>query len=330
MSKRTNPKAIGIFVVGAVALSFVALAMFGSGALFVKSHPFIMFFPGDLNGLNVGAPVKFRGVKIGSVTGIRLQLVNVLQSASSKLRMPVTVELDESAITVPGPSGASLSSAELIRQAISKGLRAQLATESFVTGILYVSLDMRPDTKAEFYLPQNPNYVEIPTLPTTLEQAGALLEQVLAQMRQADLPGLVKSAHTTFQATSELVSSPELKAAVVSFDQAARNLSRTAASIRNTSDSLNVRMVPLLRSLQAASDNAAVTMRNLQSASARANETLGAAHQMIEPNSPLNYQLYQALVGLTDASRSIQQLADYLERNPGALLRGRAAARDGR
>ena len=73
MARRSNTTLIGLFIVGAVALAVGAALLFGSGMLREKSR-FVMFFSGSVKGLAVGAPVNFRGVKIGSVTDIRLLL----------------------------------------------------------------------------------------------------------------------------------------------------------------------------------------------------------------------------------------------------------------
>ena len=74
MSKRFSTTAIGAFVVGSFALLVAAIVVVGSGKMFQKPVQFVCFFPGDVNGLKVGAPVKFRGVQIGSVASIRLIL----------------------------------------------------------------------------------------------------------------------------------------------------------------------------------------------------------------------------------------------------------------
>ena len=67
MGKRLNPAAVGVFVLGALALTVMAVVLFGSGKLFRKTHEFVIYFGGDVSGLRVGAPVKFKGVEIGQV-----------------------------------------------------------------------------------------------------------------------------------------------------------------------------------------------------------------------------------------------------------------------
>ena len=74
MAKRANPAFVGAFVIGAIALAIAAVALLGSGSLFRNTHQFVCFFDGNVNGLRVGALVKFKGVEIGEVRQILLSL----------------------------------------------------------------------------------------------------------------------------------------------------------------------------------------------------------------------------------------------------------------
>src|SRR5437660_4018538 len=137
MPKRPSSAAIGMFVIGSIVLAVSALAVLGSGTLFKKSHKFICFFRGSLNGLNVGAPVKVRGVQIGSVAEIRLRL----DPSDGRFKaergvlgsLPVILDVDESQLTARGGTGEALKPEEL-NGMIKHGLRAQLGTESLLTG----------------------------------------------------------------------------------------------------------------------------------------------------------------------------------------------------
>src|SRR5207248_3289906 len=129
--------------------------------------PFILVFRGNVNGLRVGAPVKIKGVTIGSVTDIQLQLNLGMRSiayGTGGIRIPVLIEIDENRVT-----GFAIT--RDVRDAVQEGLRAQLAMESFVTGILYIDLDMHPGAPQNYEMPPHSEPQEIPTLKTTFEQA---------------------------------------------------------------------------------------------------------------------------------------------------------------
>src|SRR5215471_19036467 len=117
MPKRFSSVAIGIFVVSSLALGIIALAVLGSGSLFRKSHKFICFFQGSLNGLKVGAAVKVRGVEIGSVSEIRLRPQpfegQLKANAGAFGGLPVIIDIDESQLKARGATGTALRPDEL-------------------------------------------------------------------------------------------------------------------------------------------------------------------------------------------------------------------------
>jgi len=133
MNRRVSPTLIGAFVVGAILLSVLAVVMFGSGRYFHKTYEFVLYFPSTVNGLRAGAPVKFRGVEIGSVKDIRLQLEQDLDPGP----IPVIIEIDPEKLTSRGTTETILNNPQVRKAAIDRGLRGQLQVESFVTGVLF-------------------------------------------------------------------------------------------------------------------------------------------------------------------------------------------------
>ena len=118
MSQRANPTLIGAFVLGAAAILVAAVVVFGSGRFFIRNETFVVFFEDDVAGLNVGAPVTFRGVRIGSVSNIVIKY----DSATGKATIPVYLTIQPSKIVVTGDRDSP-------DQLIEKGLRAQLRTQ---------------------------------------------------------------------------------------------------------------------------------------------------------------------------------------------------------
>jgi paraquat-inducible protein B len=162
MSK-TNPAVIGGFVIGAIALIVIGLLVYGGAGWFVQRNKYVAYFPGSVKGLRVGAPVDFRGVTIGQVTEIRV-LFNPQDVAAS---IPVIMEFDPSQIEVTG-GGPTLSQGEA-EDLIKAGLRAQLQSQSLLTGLLFVNLDFHKDAPARLVGGDEP-YPEIPTIPSGFEQ----------------------------------------------------------------------------------------------------------------------------------------------------------------
>ncbi|WP_424140826.1 MlaD family protein, partial [Roseomonas chloroacetimidivorans] len=138
----TRPAVVGGFILGGLALAVAAILLFGGSRLFEQTKRAVVFFEGSVAGLDVGAPVTLRGVRVGSVQRIALHL-----SASGQARIPVTLELLPDQVNREGKD-AQQSDAD-IEHLVEAGLRAQLNSQSFVTGQLRVDLDFRPGTPAE-------------------------------------------------------------------------------------------------------------------------------------------------------------------------------------
>src|SRR5512147_2002724 len=100
MSKQANPKLIGGFVLGAIALLVAGLLVFGSGKFFTRRLPVAMYFEGSVSGLDVGAPISFRGVKVGEVTKVFLRY----DPSANSLVIPVLAELTPERVTFAGPN----------------------------------------------------------------------------------------------------------------------------------------------------------------------------------------------------------------------------------
>src|SRR5450631_581933 len=141
MNKKFNKTMIGIFVIGALVLLMVAIVVFGSGDLFKKTNKFVLYFDGSVKGLSIGAPVKFRGVSIGSVKDISL----IYDSKAETITLPVIVEIQQDRIQ-GAPSFGELGGAQKM---IALGLRGNLEVQSFLTGQLMISFDFYPDRPAK-------------------------------------------------------------------------------------------------------------------------------------------------------------------------------------
>jgi paraquat-inducible protein B len=318
MSKRVSPAVIGAFVVGGLAVLITAIMVVGSGKLFQERITFVCMFAGDLNGLKVGAAVKYSGVEIGSVADIRLALSpdegRLKPGFSKENWLPVIITIDRSRITRRGGSGVQLSE-DGFQNALARGLRAQLNVESLLTGLLYVALDLHPDTPLTLVLEPGGAYREIPTIPTTLESVQKQVMDGLAKLNEIDFRGLVASFDNAADSISDLANSPNLNAALVGLQQSTVQLDKTLNSIRLTINNINDHVDPL-------ADGLVKNSRELSETLAETQATLADVRGFLNPDSPTVVNLNQALQQLTRTTRSLDSFTDYLERNPSSLIRG--------
>jgi paraquat-inducible protein B len=326
MARRPNPAAVGLFVVASVIMSVAAVLVFGSRRFFRTHYDFVCFFQGDLNGLKIGAPVKFRGVPIGAVTSIRLGLApeeGAVRTGVIGIHLPVVFELDENQLVSKGITVGMLEPA-MLDQLIKQGLRAQLQVESILTGLLFIDIDLHPGTPMNLVLdPNNRKYQEIPTVPTTIEQVQQGAMRALSELDRIDFAGMAHSIRDASDSIKDFARSQSLKDSINSLTVAAGNLSKASIAIRDAANNVNTKIDPLAASLKKTSDD-------VDQAIGQVKATLGDVHTTIAPDSPVTYQLTATLKEMSEASRSLRELTDYLQRNPSALVRGKYIQNGGR
>jgi len=318
MGKRVSPAVIGAFVIASFAILVVALIVVGSGKMFRRPVRFVCMFQGNLNGLKVGAPVKVRGVQIGEVSAIELRLLpsqGKLRPGIQGLRLPVFIDVDRAQLLSKGGTGEALEEGRF-DELIQMGMRAQLDTESLLTGLLYIDLDLHPKTPAKYVLEPGGPYREIPTVPTDLQQLQERLTHTLDKFDKIDFQALVVSITDAANSIKSLAGSPELKATLESLKGTVTNLNQALASARTLLNNANAQVGPLVADLRESSDEANKTMVETRAALVNLQQTL-------DPESPLAVRLNRTLDSLDETSRSIGDFVDYLQRNPGALVRGR-------
>lgn len=348
MNTRVSPALIGAFVLGALALIVVAMVMFGSGQWFRKTKEFVLYFDSSVNGLRIGAPVKIRGVEIGSVKNILLRLDKDIQAP----RIPVIIELDLEKFTSKGATGAALTDPAAFKEAIDRGLRGQLQSESFVTGLLFIGLDFFPDSPANFV--QNPEsnsypFQEIPTQPTTLEMAGDKAGQIIARLEEIDFKGLIDSLMQTVNGINRIANSPDLKRTLKSMDEVTTQLGEAATNIAQLATTVGSNVKIISDDMKLTSNDARAAIKQAGAALKQTEATIKQTEGMIkqteamfkeaeltmanmravtDPDSPTFYEITKTLKEVSAAARSLRMLTGYLERNPRALIFGKPETRE--
>jgi len=323
MSTKVSPTLIGAFVVGALALLIVAVIAFGSGQLFRKTQEFVLYFDGSVNGLRIGAPVKIKGVEIGSVKDIKLET----ELGSQIHKIPVIIEIDLKKVIRRGVSREEAMDPNTIREFVKQGLHGQLQTESLVTGVLYVGLDWFPKTPIRFVQPPGGHfqYEEIPTIPTELEQAQEALVRVVKKIDDIDFKRLIDSLTKTSDGVGQLinVNSPTVKSILQSVDQAMPHLRGAISDFRTLTATANNNVTNVSADLHQTLTAAHSAIEQIAATMKEAETTIVSLRATIDPNSPTFYELTKSLREVSGAASSIRLLADSLDRNPQAAILGK-------
>lgn len=332
MSAKPNPTVVGIFVLGALAFTVLGLIFLGHSAFYRTNYRFVTYFDETVSGLEIGAAVKFRGVKIGQVTDLKVFLGETDGERVSS-RIPVIYEVSKESLEETFGPLIDLSNPDDLRRYIDDGLRARLAASSFITGLMYVELDLVDPIQypAEYYSQFSELY-EIPTFKGTLAELSdnvsdfikrfnsvdiegislrliSLLENLNNEVEDADLGSLSQSLRETAQAFTTLAQSPQIPKLLNDLESTIGEFSGLAKDLRSTVD-------PTTRELKNALQQMTRTLQSLEA-------TTSSLHVMVRPQSSIRTNLDEALVSLAAAADSLRSLTEYLERNPSALLTGR-------
>jgi paraquat-inducible protein B len=229
--------------------------------------------------------------------------------------VPVIVELDADktedlgSLAKPDPP--------TVAGLVGRGLRAQLASESIVTGVLYVKLDLFPGTKGlRLGDEAGGPYPEIPTLPTQLEEVQTKAAQFFADLQLIDMQGLVEEIKGTAMATRALMESQGLRDAISHLDKTMTAIDDTLVSLRNTSDTVRGSIDPLKNQLEPTLNELRATLADLRA-------TANNAGSVLQPDSPMVVALEKALGDAAVTAKTVKDLAALLERQPDALVRGK-------
>lgn len=332
MAKQANTMMIGGFVVIAVFLLATSVVLFGSGKLFKKTDKYVLHFNASIKGLNVGAPVLFNGVPVGSVT----EIVMLADHEKLDYIIPVYIEIDPKSVQIIDGS-IHVTPEDILPQLIDRGLRGVLTIQSFITGQLMIELGYYPDTevklkKIDLELP------EIPTVPSTTER-------LLQILQKSDFKGMVKNLEQSLSGINKLVNDPEIAEAVHSLKLAADNVKNVTGKINEYIDplaekvdgtlsdsrkfinSLDNQVQPLSSDLKKTIedfDNLILAVNAaLESLTNSIEKSLDGVRGIASEDAPIIIKVEETLHNISDMSSSLRQLADYLERHPEALLKGK-------
>lgn len=317
MAKQANRKLIGGFVVIAVGILAASVVIFGSGDFFKEKREFVMYFEGSVKGLSVGSPVLFQGVQVGVVK--RIVIRSYLKE--QKAYIPVFIEVYPENFQIVGDPAKVKDRREnwkeRLPELIQRGLRAQLVTQSLITGQLAIEMSEYPDTPIELkHLDRD--YPEIPTIPSTTQRLVKALEKI-------DLEEIDRKLQSILSGLDKLVNNPELAGSMT-------ELKGLLQDARSTVENLNGRIGPLTENLNGTLSEARQLLNDvdgeLKPLADNVNKTLQDFSELARDadallEGSLAYELENTLKSLSEAARSLQLLSEYLKRHPESLLKGK-------
>jgi paraquat-inducible protein B len=247
-----------------------------------------------------------------------------------KIITPVIVEFTPKKVYDMQGGHIEKATGEDINVLINQGLRAQLQTQSLVTGQLFVELNFRPGTPINLLGGDHPLYPEIPSIPSSREQLENTMEDIMATVRKMPIQQTVQSLANSIQQVEKLLASPEIKSSLVTFNATLKDVQQLVRHVDQKIDPLagevegTVRQSRLL--LESINKKSGPTLLSAQEALQATKDVMNQARstlQTIDQATGQNASLDLALKDLSTAARSLRVLADYLERHPDALLYGK-------
>jgi paraquat-inducible protein B len=336
MSKKANPTLIGVFTLIGLLLAAGAIVAFGAGKFFQETTNIMLYFDKSAYGLQVGSDVRFGGVRIGRVSSIRV----LIDPKENRKIIPVVVELSEKALTAVGSTTGSaidFSSDAGVRKAVREGLRARMKQQSLLTGQLYVEFDIVPDMPGFVYQPEAPPpYPIVPTVGTEFDELIAGIAEGLKKFNALDLDSAMNEVREVLTSAKKQIAALEMKKINDNLIQITSDIRELTGNekLAKAIDSLDEALTGIDELTKKANEGFDPLMEDLEGVMAKLDESMvkiDAATDDISkatnPRSPTLLRMRNVLGEVERASRSLQETANELKRNPNAILGGRKLRR---
>jgi len=323
---------VGLFVLGALVVGAGALIWLGSVKIFSKPKRFVVCFDESVTGLDPGAQVKLRGVRAGRVQSIRV--ASHLESLKSVV--VVICEMEADVFEDSEGTRVDITDPPTTKALVARGLRASVQYAG-ITGLRFVDLDL---LDPEHYPPRFPprwalerlEYPVVPALKSTYAEFTETLTDLLTQLKSADLGGIVGGLKTVLESLNQKIGETDLKALLARMTGAAGAIEElmgaiakegTVAEIKKLVAATTTLAEKLGTQIGPAGKEATETLKEARKAFQSANRVLAGLGETFDGRGGLGDEATRALSQIAAAAASIQRLADYLERNPNALLTGK-------
>jgi paraquat-inducible protein B len=281
-------------------------------ARFRTKVPLVAYFHSSANGLAAGAPVAVYGIQVGVVTGVSLLQTDLTSPPLVRVEMQVEPDRIGGVHDHPDPATEPQAALAVVRGLVAQGMRAQLTSANFLTGQQLVTLAFLPDAPPAEATMEADHVIVLPTQDGGLADITTSVANFTTKLNQLPLTEIGHNLNDLLVALNGTVGGPAVR-------QTLQELSSTLASVQTLVRQTDAGLAPTLDRLPKIADE-------LQQAVARANRVLGAVDAGYGTNSEFQSSVNRVLGELTDTARSIRVLADFLDRHPEALIRGRAGA----
>lgn len=329
MKTKVSPAVVGLFVLGAFALGLIALLSVGSLSLFSRPHRFMVYFDESIHGLDLGSPVKLRGVRVGRVVDLAVHYDDV----ANKSVVVVTCELNRNVITDEKGVTLKIAGPKDIETMVTHGLRAQLGVLGLATGLLFVELDFEDPAQYPAPLPGTPTkFVVIPAVPSAISEYQASLSEILADLKNVDFAGISREAKALLVTANKKIGEADVKGlgdkvgraaeAVTAFvespeaKQAFANLNEALVATKAAVDRIDGQVGPVSEELKK-------TLANAQAALKTIDATAATTRRFVQRQGDVGDELTTALRQVAEAATALENLVSSLERNPSSLLVGK-------
>lgn len=275
-------------------------------ASFTRRVPFLVEFEGSTRGLRPGAPVEVRGIRIGTVVDVALAYRT--SATGQDLVVQALIEIEPERVQPLDAETRTPLQAQPVEELVARGLRAQLKTGNLLTGELLVDLDFHPQAPAATMRDINGQPV-IPSVPTQFDTLSASVSGILQKLADLPLDALVADLRGAIKGIETVTAGTDTRATIAALGGVTQSLERLLGDIGRD-------LPEIVQSLRQTAGAAESALRQTEA-------TLRSANELVGGNSRLRYDLTELMRELTSAARSFRTFADYLERHPEALVRGK-------
>jgi ABC-type transporter Mla subunit MlaD len=316
VSGKPRPRLVGLFVIAAVLLLLGGLMAISSGGLFTPWRTWVVFLPGSATGLKEGSPVTMRGVQIGEVREVEL----FFTGRGHEVGIMVVIQVRRGSIkTLDGVARvASLSDAEVVRQQVAEGLRAEVKSSSPIAGQKSIALDFHPEREARFAGIKTP-YPEVPTAASGMERLNEKIEETLKKISEIPIDEVVTQLRDTLQSAQLLLDSGDLRGAVTNLRITLATANQTLKRADRTMGSMDELVARTRTTMTTTND----TVKSLGAAVDNMNRTLATVDRNVERTAETQFEAAQTLDEMRELMKSLRYLVDTLQQHPESLLQGK-------